>query len=370
MCPSNFDQKFFMKNICIILALSFLTATASWAQNVGINTTTPQATLDVKGGQRVGGSNHYTSYDSVSGNIVWNNSNLFVSSPQYLMRHSATGEGLYYGNSRLEYRSSFGTPVFYTNSVTGNGYFYGNLGIGIEPPLGFPLSFRGDLGNKISLWDDGSGTSYGFGIQSLLLQIHTDVQQADIGFGYGSSGSFTENFRFRGNGAFAVQGSSGAPGQVLMSNGQYAAAYWGYTTPTFQFFSQTGNAMNLSSNLATIPGINGQRFTTKYNSKLMITVSAEIQIDAGEPEQSILISTDIKNSSNAIIGSSSDYVLMKPTKSHAVKRNATATIFIGDTGKLAPGTYSIACSVQRINDANTGKSRCTKTQVIVQAIPQ
>jgi hypothetical protein len=357
-----------MKNIFIILALSFLTAMRLWAQNVGINTTTPQATLDIRGGQRLGGSSHYTSYDSVSGNIVWNNSRLLVGSPQCIMQHSASGEGLYYGNNRLEYRGSLGAPVFYTNWATGNGYFYGNLGIGIDPA--FPLSFRGDLGNKISLWDNGDGTSYGFGIQSLLLQIHTDVQQADIGFGYGSSGSFVENFRFRGNGAFAVQGSSGAAGQVLMSNGPYAAAYWGNTTPTFQFFSQTGSAMSLSSNLATIPGISGQRFTTKYNSRLMITVSAEIQIDAGEPEQSILISTDIKNSSNRVIGSSSDYVLMKPTKLHAVKRNATATIFIGDTGKLAPGTYSIACSVQRINDTNTGKSRCTKTQVIVQAIPQ
>jgi hypothetical protein len=52
--------------------------------------------------------------------------------------------------------------------------------------------------------------------------------------------------------------------------------------------------MSLSSGLATIPGINGQKFTTKHNCKLIITVSAEIQINPGEPEQSILISTDIK----------------------------------------------------------------------------
>jgi hypothetical protein len=61
---------------------------------------------------------------------------------------------------------------------------------------------------------------------------------------------------------------------------------------------------------------------------------------------------------------------MKPTKSTSVKRNATATIFIGGAEKLAPGTYSIACSVQRINDTNTGKSTCKNTQVMVQAIPQ
>ena len=123
------------------------------------------------------------------------------------------------------------------------------------------------------------------------MQIHTDVQQADIAFGYGSEWTvLNETFRFRGNGAFVVHGNSGVGGQVLMSNGPDAPAYWGNinpTFPTFQFFSQTGDAMNLSSNPANIPGIHGQKFTTKFDSKLMITVSAEIQIDAGEPEQKV-----------------------------------------------------------------------------------
>jgi len=357
-----------MKNIVIILVLSSLTAMRSWAQNVGINTTTPQATLDVKGGQRLGGSSRYTTFDSLSGKIVWQNSNLFVSAPQYLMRHSASAEGLYYGNSQLQYVGSLGTPVFYTNWATGNGFFSGNLGIGNETPNA-RLSFGNDLGDKISLWTLGDGSSYGFGIQGYTLQIHTDVVQTGVAFGYGSSASFVENFRFKGNGAFAVQGNVGQAGQVLTSNGEGAPS-WTNPGPTFQFFRQTGAAMNLSSGLATVPGINGQKFTIKYNCKLIITVSAEIQLNPGEPEQSILISTDIKNSSNTVIGNSTDYVLMKPTKSHSAKRNATATIFIGNSGNVVPGTYSIACNVQRLNDTNTGNSTCTNTQVIVQAIPQ
>ena len=357
-----------MKNILIILVLSLLTAMRSLAQNVGINTTTPQATLDVKGGQRLGGMLRYTSYDSVSGKIVWNNSNLLVNSPQYIMRHSASAEGLYYGNSQLQYVGSLGTPVFYTNWATGNGFFSGNLGIGNETPNA-RLSFGNDLGDKISLWTLGDGSSYGFGIQNYTLQIHTDVIQAGVAFGYGSSTSFVENFRLKGNGAFAVQGNVGQPGQVLTSNGENAPS-WTYPGPTFQFFRQTATEMNLSSGLATVPGINGQKFIIKYKCKLIITVSAEIQINPGEPEQSILISTDIKNSSNKIIGSSSDYVLMKPTKSHAAKRNATATIFIGDAGNVTPGAYSINCNVQRLNDTNTGNSTCKNTQVMVQAIPQ
>jgi hypothetical protein len=102
----------------------------------------------------------------------------------------------------------------------------------------------------------------------------------------------------------------------------------------------------------------------------MVTVSAEIQIDAGEPEQSILVSTVVKNSSNKVIGSSSDYILMKPTKIAFCKTQCNSNHFYWRRGKLAPGTYSIVCSVERINDTNTGKSKCANTQVIVQAIPQ
>ena len=40
------------------------------AQNVGINTTTPQASLDVKGNQRVGGIDQYITYDSIKGMLL------------------------------------------------------------------------------------------------------------------------------------------------------------------------------------------------------------------------------------------------------------------------------------------------------------
>ncbi len=177
------------------------------SQNVGVGTATPQATLDVKGNQRIGGVNKFMTYDSVSGKIEWRNSNLYIPVSQYLFQHSAAADGLYYNNNtpisgQLEYRNATGNPVFYTNFINGNGYFSGNVGIGDAAPV-FPLSFGTALGDKISLWSN-SGNSYGLGIQSSLLQIHTDISAADIAFGYGSSASFMETMRIKGNGNVGI----------------------------------------------------------------------------------------------------------------------------------------------------------------------
>lgn len=182
---------------------------AAVAQNVGINITTPQATLDVRGNQRFGGVNKFLSYDSISGKFGWTNSYLFVPNAQYLMQHSASAEGLYYGNSQLEYRNHLGNPVFYTNWNNGNGYFRGNLGLGYSTPA-YPLSFPGTLGDKISLWTDGTSTHYGLGVQSGTLQIFAKSNVDGVAFGYGSSNTFTELMRVNGSATLDVnRGTAG-----------------------------------------------------------------------------------------------------------------------------------------------------------------
>jgi Chaperone of endosialidase/Head domain of trimeric autotransporter adhesin len=110
------------------------------AQNVGIGTTNPQSTLDLKGNQRIGGAVTYMTFDSLSGKIVWSNANLFVPVTQALMKHSAAADGLFYNNSggttgQLEYRNALGDPVFFTNFTNGRGYFKSRLGIATVTPL-------------------------------------------------------------------------------------------------------------------------------------------------------------------------------------------------------------------------------------------
>ncbi len=199
-----------MKKIIFLSAI--IISQTLMAQNVGVGTTNPQATLDVRGNQRLGGAIHFTSFDSVGGKIEWKNANLYIPVSQYLMQHSAAADGLFYNNNapisgQLEYRNALGNPVFYTNFTNGNGYFSNNLGIRNSSPA-YPLSLNGALGDKISLWTDGSSTHYGFGVQPGLLQIFSKTINDDVAFGFGASTSFTERMRIKGNGLVGIGTSS------------------------------------------------------------------------------------------------------------------------------------------------------------------
>ncbi len=189
-----------MKKQFLVLAFGLCVNLANAQNFVGINTTNPQASLDVRGSQRVGGSSNYMHYDSATGRIQWIGAALYVPVSQQIIRHSATSEGLYAGGGKLEYRNTT-DPVFFSD-LNGNGYFSGKLGIGVTSPYS-PLTFNNTLGEKISLY--GSATSsYGFAIQGGTLQIHSDASGADIAFGHRTNSSFTERMRIKGDGNVGV----------------------------------------------------------------------------------------------------------------------------------------------------------------------
>ena len=83
------------------------------------------------------------------------------------------------------------------------------LGIGTASPS-FPISLEASLGNKIGIYDVGSGAGYGFGIQSSLFQVFTYTSGDDISFGYGNSGTFNRNVTFKGTGNVGIGTASPA----------------------------------------------------------------------------------------------------------------------------------------------------------------
>ncbi len=235
------------------MSLSLIVCIGSNAQqSVGINTTNPQATLDVRGSYRLGGVNNYSRYDSLTGRIEWINSAIYTPVSQQIIKHSNSSEGLYAGGGKLEYRNTT-SPVFFSDWTTGNGYFKNNLGINNLNPQ-FPLSFNGSLGDKISLWTDGTPTHYGFGIQSSLFQMFSKTDFDDIAFGIGSSSAFTERMRIKGNGNVGI-GISSPVARLHVMNGSS-----GGSAPSSNLLVES-NGTNYLSMLAPDASANGIWFS-------------------------------------------------------------------------------------------------------------
>lgn len=115
-----------------------------------------------------------------------------------------------------------------------------NIGIGTNTPRS-PLSFGTALGQKISLWDNGNagGNNYGLGIQSGLIQVHTDSANHDIVYGTGGVENFSEKIRFTGTGRVGVNVSN--PTSELDVSGNIRLRSLDINTAALMGFTQLNN---------------------------------------------------------------------------------------------------------------------------------
>lgn len=155
--------------------------------NIGIGVLTPDLDLVVNNDVRIDAANGNNGTIANSLRFGASNTGEFIAS-----KRTATGN-----QNGLDFYTNYTNRLAITNA--------GNIGIGTTSPV-VPLQFANSGGNKIAFFQSGSNY-YGIGTQSSLLQIYTPTAADDIAFGYGNSGTFTENIRMDGTGSLAVRTS-------------------------------------------------------------------------------------------------------------------------------------------------------------------
>lgn len=163
---------------------------------VGIGSSNPLASLDVirgtapEGTTRFQGTTHHSHFN-------------FATTENTFIRGGKAGSHVLLNDLAGQGNVGVGTAnPLHKFHVAGRAYVRDSLGIGTST-VGFPLSFPNTTGDKISLWGQ-SGNHFGFGVGPALLQIHSDGVNSDIAFGFGSSNSFFERMRIKGNGRVGI----------------------------------------------------------------------------------------------------------------------------------------------------------------------
>ncbi len=223
-------------------------------------------------------------------------------------------------------------------------YRTGNVGIGEANP-GFPLNFGSTLGDKISLFNN-TGASYGFGIQSNLLQIHTSASAADVAFGYGTSAAMTETMRVKGNGNVGIGTSvpaerlvvaGNAQADRLYSNGVVRARGGNYgansTNTGFSFDSNGDSTGGMFSGAA-----GTLQFYTGTTEKLRITSTGNVGIGNTSPTAQLTVGNNLGGTAKSSI---------LTTNAGALGTTAGNELILASFGCTTSNSSSLAISAYR-----------------------
>lgn len=100
----------------------------------GIYTTSPAASLQIRGGARIGTLTNYVNIDSATGNLSFTGTSAYlVQDNSYAFRAATSSNiGLFFNKTAVQYefRNTSAAPVFYVGANSGNGVFTGGLQVG------------------------------------------------------------------------------------------------------------------------------------------------------------------------------------------------------------------------------------------------
>jgi hypothetical protein len=232
------------------------------------------------------------------------------------------------------------------------------VGIGNTNPNA-PLAFGASLGKKITLYPGTTG-DVGMGVSGNRLYLYSDNPNADVALGYDAAGVFNERFAFKPNGAFAVNGSTGGPGQVLQSNGGAAAATW-VAKPRVITFNQTGDVLLAGSDLSVdFPGLTNLSFSLAEAST--IVYSTDLSAHSSNIYNAYCFTeVQIFNASAQLVSSARAHEYLPSFR--IINMNVVGSV------SLPPGIYNIKAVLARLDTAS-GVARSEQTgKLIVQIFP-
>jgi hypothetical protein len=296
-----------------------------FSQFVGIGNTNPQFLFDLSGRMRIRGgiNSNFTSGMWLGG----------------FGADSATNK-MFFG------MESDSTAGFYTEQNL-SGWFLvangknGRLGIRNRNPQ-YPLSFDNQSGDKISLYQDFNGNYYGLGIGSSTMQLMTPHSSSNIVFGYGSSGSFTENMRVGGNGNVAI-GTNDINLSGLTVNKKVGATHAIFGSNT------TGVAIESS-----FPGIGLNSYFSGSRKTIATGHSGYIGVNPSSGGMQFLVSPQSNNA-----GASGTYKTALDIKADGkVGLGVTDPAYLLDVGERMRirGTPGYTAGIWLNNEANTALS--------------
>jgi len=294
--------------------------------NVGIGTALPSSKLHI--------FNHASGMTQNPASIATMEDN----APMYLSLLSSDESGILFGangnstNGAIVYNSPYlpDGMLFRTNGNQNRILISsaGNIAFGNFLP-DYPLHFESTLGDKICLWG-ALGNHYGFGIQGNLLQIHADNAASDVAFGWGSSASFTETMRIRGNGRLGVGTSAPAAKVQINASSQSAPANTdGIIIPKVDAFPATNPTalqQGMMVYLTTTIGTKAPGFYYWNNASAS-------WLGVGTTSNWGLFGNAGTTQANNFIGTTDN-------QSMAIRTNNTERMVFGNTGNIAIGSFT------------------------------
>jgi hypothetical protein len=164
----------------------------------------------------------------------------------------------------------------------------GKVGIGTTLPIA-PLSFEDNFGEKISLYGT-TANNIGMGVQGGTFQIHSDAAATDIAFGYGSSSSFTERMRIKGNGNVGI--GNNQPFAPLSFNNNFGQKLSLYGTASSNIgLGVQGGTFQIHSDAAGTDIAFGYGSSSSFTERMRIKGNGNVGIGTNNPEASLMVQT-------------------------------------------------------------------------------